>query len=188
MTKSLAEDLVNSYHDKFHITIVRPSIIIGAISEPLPGWIESYSGPASLVLGVLNGIFRTVHCDSEKIMKFVPVDVAVNATIVATCKRTMMSTNDVFYCNITDSPKNTISWGFFVSKMIRFARDYPVKSCLWYPNVYIVSNDLIYRCVIMFTHFIPCFIFDKIGVAGKKIKCVKLINDQFECQIIIYFI
>lgn len=164
--------MVNSYHDKFQITIVRPSIIVGAISEPKPGWIESYSGPATLVIGVFNGIFRTILCDNEKLMKFVPIDIAVNATIVATCKRTMMSTKDVFYCNITDSPKNTISWGFFVTKMKNFARDYPLQSCLWYPDSYSVSNERMYRCLTIFTHFLPCFIIDTIGIAGKKIKYV----------------
>lgn len=172
LTKSFAEDLVHSYHDKFQIAIVRPSIILGAISEPFPGWIESYSGPASLVLGMYNGIFRTILCDEDKLMKFIPIDVVVNATIVATCKRTMMSSKDVFYCNITDSPTNGISWKFLFTTLAKWMHDYPVKSSLWYPNASGVSNILLYQCTTMFKQFLPCYLFDTLGIAGKKIKCV----------------
>lgn len=164
--------MVHSYHDKFQIAIVRPSIILGAISEPFPGWIESWSGPASLVLGMYNGIFRTVLCDENKLMKFIPIDVVVNATIAATCKRTIMPTKDVFYCNITDSPTNGITWKFFFTTLGKLMHDYPIKSSLWYPNASGVSNILLYRCTIMFKQLLPCSLFDTLGIAGKKIKCV----------------
>lgn len=172
LTKSFAEDLVHSYRDKFKITIVRPSIILGAISEPFPGWIESYSGPASLIVGMYNGILRTILCDKEKLIKFIPIDVVVNATIVATCKRTMMSTMDVFYCNITDSPKNVMSWKFFIATLAKFMHDHPLNTTLWYPNASGVSNVLMYHCLTIFKQFLPCYLFDMIGIAGKEIKCV----------------
>lgn len=172
LTKSLAEDLVHSYRDRFNITIVRPSIILAAVSEPFPGWVENYSGPTSLLVGLYNGIFRTVLCDKKKLIKFVPIDVVVNATIVATCKRTMMSTNDVFYCNITDSPNNVMSWEFMFTTLTKLAQDYPIRSTLWYPSSSSISNVSMYRLSTIFRHFLPCYLFDFLGVAGKKIKFV----------------
>ncbi|CAO1406103.1 unnamed protein product [Diamesa serratosioi] len=171
-TKSLTEDLVHSYRDKFKITIVRPSIILSAVSEPFPGWIDSFSGPTNLIVGLYNGIFRTFLCDDQKLVKFVPVDVVVNATIVAAC--TTMLTDDVFYCNITDSPNSSMSWDLMFQTVLTVMRDHPLKTTISYPNGKCTPSELKYRSTSFYKHYIPCYIFDVFGIAGK----IKLLDIQ----------
>jgi fatty acyl-CoA reductase len=48
LTKSLTEDLVHSYRDKFPIAICRPSIVTAAWKEPYEGWVEGQNGPTGI--------------------------------------------------------------------------------------------------------------------------------------------
>ncbi len=40
----MAEQTVQEYSDSIPIAVVRPSIIIGAIKDPVPGWAEGLHG------------------------------------------------------------------------------------------------------------------------------------------------
>ena len=44
------------------IVIVRPSIVVAAWKEPLPGWLENLNGPTGIVAGAGKGVLRTVYC------------------------------------------------------------------------------------------------------------------------------
>lgn len=44
-TKEIAEKIVNSVADVLPVAIVRPSIVVAAIREPLPGWVDNLYGP-----------------------------------------------------------------------------------------------------------------------------------------------
>jgi fatty acyl-CoA reductase len=39
-TKNLAESIANDYKDKIPLVIFRPSIVVSAVNEPLPGWVK----------------------------------------------------------------------------------------------------------------------------------------------------
>jgi nucleoside-diphosphate-sugar epimerase len=40
LSKALTEDVVFSYREKFSIVIIRPSLVWGALKEPLEGFVE----------------------------------------------------------------------------------------------------------------------------------------------------
>ena len=44
------------------IAIVRPSIVVAAWKEPLPGWLENLNGPTGIIAGAGKGVLRTVYC------------------------------------------------------------------------------------------------------------------------------
>ena len=44
------------------IVIVRPSIVVAAWREPIPGWLENLNGPTGIVAGAGKGVLRTVYC------------------------------------------------------------------------------------------------------------------------------
>ncbi|KAK9879060.1 hypothetical protein WA026_003875 [Henosepilachna vigintioctopunctata] len=60
-TKAVAESLIQLEGGCLPIAIVRPSIIIGAVNEPIPGWIDSIYGPTGLFLLGSLGIVRTAY-------------------------------------------------------------------------------------------------------------------------------
>lgn len=44
-TKSMAEQICESYKNDLPITIVRPSIVVGTEIEPFGGWNDNFNGP-----------------------------------------------------------------------------------------------------------------------------------------------
>ena len=58
-TKAIAEQLINEERGSLPISIVRPSIVAGAIEEPMPGWVDNVNGPMGLVLSGAHGLCRS---------------------------------------------------------------------------------------------------------------------------------
>ena len=58
-TKAIAEQLINEERGSLPISIVRPSIVAGAIAEPMPGWVDNVNGPMGLVLSGAHGLCRS---------------------------------------------------------------------------------------------------------------------------------
>lgn len=80
-TKALAEVLVSKYKDVLPIAIARPSVIIVAKKEPLPGYTEYMYGPNGIAIGGAHGILRAMYCIGSLPSCYVPVDTVANATI-----------------------------------------------------------------------------------------------------------
>lgn len=82
-TKRLAEILVqDEFRKGFPVCIVRPSIVIPAFREPLPGWVDSLNGPAGLMMGAAKGVIRSMLVDGDLTAEVIPVDTAINAAIL----------------------------------------------------------------------------------------------------------
>ena len=47
-TKAITEQLVNENKEHLPMAIVRPSIVAGAMKEPLPGWVDNLNGPTGI--------------------------------------------------------------------------------------------------------------------------------------------
>lgn len=54
-TKGLAEQVAIEFQDRLPIIIFRPSIVISALEEPIPGWIDNFNGPVGLLLACAIG-------------------------------------------------------------------------------------------------------------------------------------
>lgn len=83
-TKALSEGLVNEASKEIPTLIVRPSIIIPILYEPVPGWTDNIHGPTGLLLAGGSGVLRVMHCDKEANADFVPVDLLANALCIST--------------------------------------------------------------------------------------------------------
>lgn len=77
----MAEHEVNKYAEKFPCALVRPSQIIAAWKEPLPGWIISKGGQ-EFMKGVSKGIIRRFPVEKNSITDYIPVDIVVNQILV----------------------------------------------------------------------------------------------------------
>ena len=58
-TKAISEQLISEERGELPIAIVRPSIVGGAIEEPMPGWVDNLNGPMGLVATGGHGIVRS---------------------------------------------------------------------------------------------------------------------------------
>lgn len=84
-TKSMAERTLRKRRNpKLPVFLFRPSIIIGAMNEPIPGWTDTISaaGGLSLVGGI--GIVNFIHGSKDNIADLIPVDIVSCSIIVGT--------------------------------------------------------------------------------------------------------
>ena len=169
LTKALAEELIHSYRNKFATNIIRPSIVMAAYQEPFPGWIEGLSGATGVFVGISKGVVRSICYASNYTLKYVPVDVLVNATIASAVKRSIMKSNHTFYTTCTDAPDNSMTFDFFTKRMIENTYKYPLTSIIWYPTKTNFENTTHHRMSLIFMHFLPALIMDCMQkMAGKK--------------------
>jgi nucleoside-diphosphate-sugar epimerase len=64
--------------------ILRPSIIGGSVSEPVPGWTDTFSAAGGLTLAGSIGIVNYIYGDGKNVADLVPVDHVSNAILVST--------------------------------------------------------------------------------------------------------
>jgi len=62
-TKSMAERSMKTRLGNLRCAIVRPSIIICANHEPVPGWIDTLAAAGGMVFSITSGLMHYVPCD-----------------------------------------------------------------------------------------------------------------------------
>lgn len=82
-TKAIAEDTVRKYSVGLPTCIVRPSIIITTMEEPIPGWSNTLHGVMGIAVGGIFGLLRTLHCIPEYTTDIIPADYVIANIIVA---------------------------------------------------------------------------------------------------------
>lgn len=180
LSKILAEDLVYSFRDKFPTLITRPSIVISAYSEPYPGWVESKkSGLAGILLSRGRGVLRTIFSDPDKLLEFIPVDVANNAILALTCKRALMRETETMFINLTNSSPQKWTLKQFFDYEMEVVKQYPLDLLLWWPYCPLTKNRFYYEYRRFCYHYLPGFIGDTFcRLSGEKplyawsVKCV----------------
>ncbi|XP_063220623.1 fatty acyl-CoA reductase wat-like [Bacillus rossius redtenbacheri] len=82
-SKAMSEYLIFTQAKYLPISIVRPSMVMAAIAEPIPGWLENVYGPIGIALGVGTGVLHVCYADAEKVLDTVPADMVSNCIIAA---------------------------------------------------------------------------------------------------------
>ena len=142
---------------------------MAAYQEPFPGWIEGMSGATGVFAGIANGILRSTCYASNSTLKYVPVDVLVNATIASAVKRTTMNPNHTFYTTCSDSITNPMTIGYFTKRMVENTYKYPLSAIVWYPTETHFENTKHHRLSLIFMHFLPALMIDCMKkMSGKK--------------------
>lgn len=93
-TKALAEHMIVEEASDLPVAIVRPSIVVSAWKQPLPGWIDNLNGPTGLILAIGKGLCRTLYMNPDVIADMIPVDIVVN-TIIASAFYAARESNKV---------------------------------------------------------------------------------------------
>lgn len=159
-TKHLAEhEIVNS---RLPATIVRPSMIIGAWKEPVPGWTASKNGPQGFLMGASKGVVRRLPVAKNLVYDYIPVDVVVNNLIVAaySVKRDGNKGVKVYHC--TSSTCNPFAWKSMEDRINTYLHKFPLQSAVWYPHVKILPSLLWFKISALFVHMIPAYFLDTI--------------------------
>ncbi|CAF4187362.1 unnamed protein product [Rotaria sordida] len=101
-TKSLAEYLLLKQGNSLPIAIVRPSIVGAAWKEPIPGWIDSYTGVTSIIAAIGKRLIRVAFTSPTVDLPIIPVDVVANMTVavawITATNNNSLSTPTVYNC------------------------------------------------------------------------------------------
>lgn len=85
-SKRLSEVLVRDefYKRKLPLCIARPSVVLPAYKEPLPGWVDNNNAMSGVGVAYLKGVLRVLLVDPKLHLHVFPVDLTANALITIT--------------------------------------------------------------------------------------------------------
>uniref|UniRef100_A0A8D8Q326 Fatty acyl-CoA reductase n=1 Tax=Cacopsylla melanoneura TaxID=428564 RepID=A0A8D8Q326_9HEMI len=181
-TKALAEDMLQNESGNLPVAIVRPSIVISSVNEPVAGWVDNYNGPTGIIAAAGKGFFRTMLCHENKVADLVPVDIVINLMIVAAWKTANKYKNNngsqgITVYNCCTGQRNPISWKQFVNYSFESMRQNPLSHITWYPDGQCRSNPVTNALCVFFLHRLPAHVLDVFSLlTGKKPFMVRIQN------------
>ncbi|CAO1418029.1 unnamed protein product [Diamesa hyperborea] len=189
-TKSMAEQVVNDYKGKVPLVIFRPSIVVSAMKEPLPGWVDNFNGPVGLLVGCGVGIMRTAQVAPKYIADFTPVDVCIKAMIIAAWKRAYQEKGSLTVYNCCTSNQRNATMEQIIDMGKVLTKEIPLDKMIWAPGGGVTTSRLLNYIKVIFLQLIPAIFLDQIlKFTGKKPFLTKLQRKIFEANCALrYFI
>jgi len=103
-TKWMGEQLLLKELRGHALTILRPSIIESALTDPVPGWIEGVKVADALVLAYARRRFSFFPARKKGIVDIIPVDLVVNSIILASAEALLdKPRHRIYQCGSSDS-------------------------------------------------------------------------------------
>ncbi|KAF9408192.1 hypothetical protein HW555_012049 [Spodoptera exigua] len=177
-TKQLAEHVVAEYKGQLPVIIVRPSIVISSVEEPIPGWIENFNGPVGIFVACGKGIMRTIHTKPDIICDFIPVDVCAKNIIAGAWIRgtkPLEPTDDIEIYNCCSGKLNNMLMGDLVEMSKHVSKEIPLDDMLWHTGGTITTNPVYHYLKVLAQHLLPAILVDTLlWLIGKKPMLVKI--------------
>jgi len=170
-TKAMAEKMLLDEAGDLPVAIVRPSIVLSSLREPVEGWVDNWNGPTGIIAAVGKGFFRSMLCHGAKVADLVPVDIVINLMIAAAWRTgtTPRSTNGIAVYNCATGMQNPITWKEFVDNSLFFVRKHPLSNMLWYPDGQMHTSWLLNRVSTTALHMVPALALDAAArLTGRK--------------------
>ncbi|XP_018562772.1 putative fatty acyl-CoA reductase CG5065 [Anoplophora glabripennis] len=171
-TKGLAEHVVNDLCDGVvPAVIIRPSIVISTMLDPVPGWIDNFNGPVGILVASGKGIMRSVYANPQITSDYVPCDILVKGTILATWKRGLESPDEKYKLKVYNGSTNKIrpvTIGEIVFMGKKLCWETPLNDVVWYPNGSITNCWYYNYLRVLFYQLLPALFLDCLLVLLKK--------------------
>ncbi|XP_061381636.1 putative fatty acyl-CoA reductase CG5065 [Danaus plexippus] len=159
-TKCLTEQLISDHGATYPIAIARPSIVIPAFKDPMPGWVDNVNGPNGIMYAASRGVLHTIYCKQTTKTDGIPVDMAINGLIILGCLTATEKPKDIRVCNVTQSGVNAITWYEGSLFWSEYLLKYPLTKCLWYPVVKAKHYEWEQKIDSFFEHTLPAYVID----------------------------
>ncbi|GLG96576.1 Putative fatty acyl-CoA reductase CG5065, partial [Gryllus bimaculatus] len=175
-TKALAESLLQNYHKKIPIAVVRPSIVLSTMAEPFPGWLEGWNGPSPFIAAAVKGLLHGLLGNPSVVGDFIPADIVVNLTICAAWRTAMQGgIQKIEVYNCCTGERNPVTWGNFVKYCSAAAMIMPPAEIITYPFFSFQSHSSIRFIQQLFLEQLPAFFVDLIyRLLGKNAVMLKM--------------
>ena len=181
-TKSMTEQLLREQREDLPLSVVRPTIICGAIKEPLPGWVVNMDTATGGIAAGGHGILRSMLGNPNLVGDIVPVDVVANLMCAVAYKTatTEVQPQDIPVYHCSSGCEKPLCWRDHEIFWKEAALKYPFEKIVAPPapghTVFQESKilDRIYRVLL---HTIPAHIIDLIArLLGHKPFLVRLVS------------
>ncbi|KAG5682030.1 hypothetical protein PVAND_011422 [Polypedilum vanderplanki] len=174
-TKALTEAMLLKEAGNLPVVIVRPSIVLSSMNEPMSGWVDNWNGPTGIVSAVGKGIFHTIMCNEDSVADFVPVDLVINLMVAAAWRTATTKSTQMTVYNCCTGVNKPITWGRLVSLAIEKMRLHPLEGVFWYPTGILRKNRTLNTIHSILAHYIPAYILDILArIAGRKPIMIKV--------------
>ncbi|XP_069683847.1 putative fatty acyl-CoA reductase CG5065 isoform X2 [Periplaneta americana] len=167
-SKRLTEALVNEYRDRIPVSVFRPSIVIPTYKDPIPGWVDTLNGPVGVLVAAGKGVLSSMMCNEKYQAEVIPVDIAINAILIATWKLAVDKYQEVPVYNVTTGSLVSITWGDVMVKGIKLIRENPFEVALSYPEGHTRTNWLYHYLWIMIFHYLPAYLIDFLFLLARQ--------------------
>ncbi|XP_011701210.1 PREDICTED: fatty acyl-CoA reductase 1-like [Wasmannia auropunctata] len=174
--KNLAESIIQDYSSSLPCAIVRPSIVLPSVEEPVPGWIDNVYGPIGLFVGGGKGIIRVAYLNKAVKQIAVAVDIVIKAVIVVSWKlglTTLTEGSPTFVLNCINSKhvtyENAIKTSFSTTKEV------PLEGIVWTLHTILTDNYILFYLLTILLHILPAILIDLIlKLSGRRPMLVRL--------------
>jgi alcohol-forming fatty acyl-CoA reductase len=123
-TKALSERALLETRDGVPVTIVRPSIIESALSEPVPGWIRGFRMAEPIIVSYARGLLKEFPGIPEGIVDVIPVDLVVSAIIAVAAEGPSPSGPTVY--QVASGGRNPLRYREMVDNVREWFTERPV--------------------------------------------------------------
>ncbi|XP_032667535.1 putative fatty acyl-CoA reductase CG5065 [Odontomachus brunneus] len=174
-SKALCEDVVSGCG--LPAGVVRPSIVVASLKEPVPGWVDNLHGPTGLMIGAGKGVIRSMLCNADYTVNLIPCDLAINATIALAWQVGLKKPAEPLFLNVTVNEENQISWGHALETGKKHTLANPFSQLLWYPGGGFTSSKILHWFTVLLLHLIPAYLLDTLLIiTGNKPFLVRVQN------------
>ncbi|KAL6254617.1 hypothetical protein P5V15_013925 [Pogonomyrmex californicus] len=170
-SKNLAEGVIKDYSASLPCAIVRPTMVIPALNEPFPGWIDNINGPIAMSIGFGKGLLHVCLGRKELYQDWIPVDIVIKTILHAIWKCGTISYDNhistlpnsaplVF--NSASGNLNKLSISEKLQRGIYIAREIPFDQTFWTCNIYVTNSFTLFYILTILWHILPAVLIDLI--------------------------
>lgn len=173
-TKSMGERTLKKLRrPDLPMIILRPSIIIGALSEPLPGWTDTFSAAGALSLATSLGLVRYLNGGGNNVADIVPVDFVVNGIITSAALLANKPKLTIIHSSTGHS--NPISWVNYMINALEWVKNNPFDQQVFKPKyLEFIPNRKLYTLKFNLAHEVPTKVMDVLskvpGIGSAKMR------------------
>ncbi|XP_037480756.1 fatty acyl-CoA reductase 2, chloroplastic-like [Triticum dicoccoides] len=126
-TKAMGEMVLDSMRGEIPVVTIRPSIIEGTCSEPIPGWIEGIRMLDPIMLYYAKGRLSGFPADGDGVVDVVPADMVANATLAAVAKHAQAigAAQEMHIYHVGSSTANPLIWRSMFTFFFQHFTRYP---------------------------------------------------------------
>ncbi|XP_077263221.1 fatty acyl-CoA reductase 1-like [Temnothorax americanus] len=160
-SKNLAECVIQEYSSSLPCAIVRPSVVMPTLEEPVPGWIDNVYGPIGLYVGGGKGVIRVACCNKNVTENSVPADFVIKAIIAVSWKiglTRFAKSSTPFVLNCTTQKHMTRQ--NVIRTLFSATHESPLEGIIWIPNTILTDNFILFYILTILWHILPAMLID----------------------------